>query len=97
MVEGGRQVFDPADPRSAVAQLDDERQRRAYLEKRKQELLAQAGDVVKAAQAEPDMSAGELFKYVSLILGAVTLLVVGVVSPTFFLSSHNYQPQRPLL
>ena len=78
MVEGGRQVFDPADPRSAVAQLDDERQRRAYLEKRKQELLAQAGDVVKAAQAEPEYSSMEVFKYVVLVLGAITLLVVAI-------------------
>ena len=58
-----------------------------------QELLAQAGDVVKAAQAEPDMSAGELFKYVSLILGAVTLLVVGVAYGLVWYLD-NYAPKE---
>ena len=93
MVEGGRQTFDPSDPRSLVAQADDERQRKAWMAHKQQELLAQAGDVVKAAQAEPDMSAGELFKYVSLILGAVTLLVVGVAYGLVWYLD-NYAPKE---
>ena len=51
---------------------------KAWMAKKREELLAQAGDVVKAAQAADDFSNFDLAKYVVLILGAVSILVIGV-------------------
>ena len=88
MTESGRQSFDPADPRSSVALLDDERQRKAWREKKRQELLAETGDVVKAAQQEPEWSTTDLVKYVVLLLGAITLLVVAVAYGLIYYLDH---------
>ena len=51
MVESGRQAFDPTDARSLIAQADDERQRKAYMARRRQEMLEKTKDVVDAARA----------------------------------------------
>ena len=77
MVEGGHQTFDPSDPRSLVAQADDERQRQKWMAQKREELLKTAGDVVKAAQDE-ELSSTDLVKYVAMILGSITILVVAV-------------------
>ena len=85
MVESGRQTFSPNDPRSAVATADDERQRKAWLDKKRQELLSTTADVVKAVQnTEQGMDSGEIIKYVVMILGAVTLLTFGTAYALIF-------------
>lgn len=77
MVENGRQTFNPSDPRSLVAQDDDERQRKLWIEKRRDELLAKTGDVVKAAQEHPDTDSSEIIKYVALILITISVITFG--------------------
>ena len=75
---GTNQTFDASDPRSAVAKIDDERQRKVWLEKRKRELLSQNADVVNAVKAskQDDMSMGETLKYIGTAFAIV--LAVGV-------------------
>lgn len=79
---GSTQHFDDSDPRSKVAQEDDERQRKVTLKKRQEELLKQTGDVVKAAQqlrvAEEEGTSADILKYVALAFAIV--LAVGITS-----------------
>lgn len=78
---GTTQRFNSFDPRTKVAQADDERQRKAGLKKRQEELLKSNADVVKAVQ---DMKAGEeegsvnVMTYVSIAFFIV--FAVGVTS-----------------
>ena len=79
---GSRQHFNSSDPRTIVAQADDERQRKASLRRRQQELLKTNADVVKAVQ---DMRAGEeaessadVMKYVGIAF--LIVLIVGIAS-----------------
>ena len=78
---GTSQQFDSSDPRSLVAQTDDERQRKLALSRRQAELLKGNADVVKAVQdmkAAEEGSEADIWKYV----GAAFLIVfaVGVTS-----------------
>lgn len=78
---GSTQHFDSSDPRTRVAQADDERQRKGALKRRQEELLKSNADLVKAVQ---EMQAGEetgsadAMKYIGIAFAIV--FTVGVVS-----------------
>ena len=75
------QIFDSSDARSPVAQELDERQRKAFLEKRKQELLAStraAVDGARAAETE-EASTAETIKFVAVAFAIVAVVALGSV------------------
>ncbi|EKM50063.1 uncharacterized protein PHACADRAFT_264568 [Phanerochaete carnosa HHB-10118-sp] len=78
---GKSQTFDQSDARSPVARALDERQRTAWLEKRREELLATTKDVVDAArtQRQQEASTGETLKYVAMAFGIVVVVSLGSV------------------
>ena len=51
LIVNGPGQFDTSDPRSAIAQKDEERIRKANLKRRQKELLDANADVIKGAQA----------------------------------------------
>lgn len=88
MSNGGQQ-FVESDPRALVAKADDERHRQAWLEKRRKELLESTKDVVNAVKHEEEFSQWELTKYVLLVLGVITaimlLVAYGII---YYLDNH---------
>lgn len=81
MSPGGKgQTFDPNDARTSVAQALDEQQRKAWMDKRKQELLASTKGVVNAARAETqETSSTEVIKFVAMAFGVVIVVSLGSV------------------
>lgn len=81
MAPGGQgQTFDASDVRSAVAQALDERQRQAWLERRKEELLKAAGSVVNSSgKAAEETSNADTLKFVGAAFLVVTVVSLGSV------------------
>ena len=77
------QVFDSSDARAPVAQALDELQRKAFLEKRKQELLATARSAVDGARAAgaetEEASNAETIKFVAVAFAIVAVVALGSV------------------
>jgi farnesyl-diphosphate farnesyltransferase len=91
MRPGGQgQIFDASDARSPVAQALDERQRSAWLEKRKQELLSSVkGATNGAAAAEPqETSNTDTLKFVAIAFLIVAAVSLGSVYGIMWILDH---------
>lgn len=72
----GQQTFIESDPRSLIAQADDDRHRMAWLEKRKQELLSSTAGIPKSSEAtNQEISVVHLMMYVLVILVFMSALM----------------------
>lgn len=90
MRPGGQgQVFDSTDARSAVAQALDEKQRTAWLEKRKQELMSNVNKGANGAAAEAqETSNAETFKFIGLAFALVIAVSLGSMYGIMWLLDH---------
>lgn len=89
-------MFDSADARSSVAQVLDDKQRAAYLEKRKQELLktvnvrgaANVNGAGAVAENGEEGSNTETIKFVAMAFGIVALVGLGSVYGVIYIVDH---------
>ncbi|KIP07416.1 hypothetical protein PHLGIDRAFT_35427 [Phlebiopsis gigantea 11061_1 CR5-6] len=80
MATGGQaQTFDTTDVRSRVAQILDDHQRKAWLEKKREELLRTTGAATTAREKGEEATAADTFKFVAIAFTVVTVISLGSV------------------
>ena len=89
MATGGQaQTFDSTDVRSSVAQILDDHQRKAWLERKRQELLGATGAVTPAREKGEEASTADTFKFVAVAFTIVTVVSLGSVYGVMLLLDH---------
>lgn len=91
MAPGGQgQTFDPSDVRSSVAQVLDEQQRKAWLEKRKQELMGPAAAALNGSTdgGAQEVSVTDTLKFVGIAFAIVSVIALGSVYGIIWFLDH---------